>query len=73
MELELMRSLMTVIAFATFVGIVVWAWSGRKRGDFELAARSVLVDDEAVAQAANTANVGRNVQGSVNIRGGGNE
>jgi cytochrome c oxidase cbb3-type subunit IV len=46
MELEWMRSLMTLAAFVTFIGIVAWAWSGRKRGDFEAAARSVLIEGE---------------------------
>jgi cytochrome c oxidase cbb3-type subunit 4 len=63
MELESMRSLMTVIAFTTFVGIVVWAWSGRKRRDFDQAARSVLADEEPVAQ----------VRGILTTRGSGNE
>ena len=47
MNMEWMRSAMTVIAFATFIGIVLWAWSARKRGDFDAAARSVLLEDEA--------------------------
>jgi cytochrome c oxidase cbb3-type subunit IV len=47
MNMEWMRSAMTVIAFATFIGIVLWAWSSRKRGDFDAAARSVLLEDEA--------------------------
>jgi cytochrome c oxidase cbb3-type subunit IV len=47
MDMEWMRSAMTVIAFATFVGIVLWAWSSRRRGDFDAAARSILADDEA--------------------------
>lgn len=63
MEMEWMRSLMTVIAFTTFVGIVVWAWSGRKRSDFDLAARSVLGDEEHAAR----------VQGIMTTRGSGNE
>jgi len=46
MEWEGMRSMVTVIAFATFIGIVAWAWSARKRGDFDAAARSVLLEDE---------------------------
>jgi cytochrome c oxidase cbb3-type subunit 4 len=46
MDIEWMRSMMTVMAFATFVGIVAWAWSARKRNDFEVAARSVLEDDD---------------------------
>lgn len=46
MDSEWMRSMMTVIAFATFIGIVAWAWSARKRGDFDRAARSILSDDD---------------------------
>lgn len=42
-----MRSLMTVIAFATFLGIVAWAWSSRKQQDFDAAARSVLAEDDS--------------------------
>jgi cytochrome c oxidase cbb3-type subunit 4 len=47
--MEWMRSGMTVIAFATFIGIVWWAWSARKKDDFAVAARSVLDEDEPVA------------------------
>lgn len=47
--MEWMRSGMTVIAFTTFIGIVLWAWSSRKKEDFEVAARSVLDEDEPVA------------------------
>jgi cytochrome c oxidase cbb3-type subunit 4 len=49
--MEWLRSLMTVVAFATFAGIVVWAWSARRRDDFEAAARSVLSEDEADPQS----------------------
>jgi cytochrome c oxidase cbb3-type subunit 4 len=45
MDIDWVRSAMTVISFATFAGIVVWAWSARKRGDFDVAARSILTDD----------------------------
>lgn len=50
MDMEWMRSGMTVVAFVTFIGIVGWAWSSRKRADFEFAARSVLEDDEPIAR-----------------------
>ena len=50
MDMEWMRSGMTVVAFVTFIGIVVWAWSSRKKGDFEFAARSVLEEDEPIAR-----------------------
>ena len=50
MDMEWMRSGMTVVAFVTFLSIVVWAWSSRKRADFDYAARSVLEDDESIAR-----------------------
>lgn len=46
MDIDWMRSMITVIAFLTFIGIVAWAWSARKRKDFDRAAHSILVDDE---------------------------
>jgi cytochrome c oxidase cbb3-type subunit IV len=46
METEWMRSMMTVVAFVTFIGIVWWAWSARKKTDFDVAARSVLEDHD---------------------------
>jgi len=45
-DLTLARSIVTVAAFITFVGIVIWAWSGARREGFEAAARSPLEDDE---------------------------
>ena len=47
MTMEWIRSMMTVITFATFVGIVLWAWSARKRNDFDAASRSILVEDDS--------------------------
>jgi len=41
----LIRSVMTVVAFSTFIGIVVWACSKQQRKRFEAAAQSVLADD----------------------------
>jgi cytochrome c oxidase cbb3-type subunit 4 len=47
-----MRSIMTVVAFFTFIGIVLWAWSARKQGDFRQAAHSVLHEDAPLAKSA---------------------
>jgi len=47
MDLELARSIMTVAAFITFLGIVVWAWSGARRERFEAAARLPLEEAES--------------------------
>ena len=41
-----LSSLMTVVMMATFIGIVLWAWSGKRRADFEAAARVPLEDDD---------------------------
>ncbi|MBM3392704.1 MAG: cbb3-type cytochrome c oxidase subunit 3 [Betaproteobacteria bacterium] len=51
MDLNDLRSLVTVLAFATFVGIVLWAWSGRRRGAFDEAAQLPFTEDEAPAAA----------------------
>jgi Cbb3-type cytochrome oxidase component FixQ. len=38
MDINDMRSIVTVLAFATFIGIVLWAYSGRRRAAFDEAA-----------------------------------
>lgn len=45
MELGTLRSLVTVISMAMFVGIVWWAYSRRNKADFDEAARLPLSDD----------------------------
>ena len=39
----------TVIAFVFFVGIVFWAWSGRRKRDFDKASRMALDDDKSIS------------------------
>ena len=41
-----LRSIVTVLAFAAFIGITLWAWSGARRAQFAEAARIPLEDDE---------------------------
>ena len=45
MDINLLRSIVTVVAFVVFIGIVVWAWSGRNRSRFEEAARLPFEQD----------------------------
>jgi cytochrome c oxidase cbb3-type subunit 4 len=40
-----LRSLLTVLAFASFVGIVLWAYSGRAKRAFEEAERLPFDED----------------------------
>jgi cytochrome c oxidase cbb3-type subunit IV len=46
-DIDTLRSLMTVLAFVTFLGIVLWAYSGKTRRRFEEAARLPFAEDEA--------------------------
>ena len=46
MDINLVRSILTAVMFAVFMGIVLWAWSGRRKSDFEAAARLPLLKAE---------------------------
>jgi len=45
MEINDLRSIVTVVSLITFVGIVVWAWSKRNKADFDEAARLPFDED----------------------------
>ncbi len=47
MDINLLRSIWTAVLFVVFIGIVWWAWSGRRKADFEAAARLPFDDDLA--------------------------
>jgi cytochrome c oxidase cbb3-type subunit IV len=36
----------TVVAMTLFVGIVIWAWSGKRKQEFEVLAHLPLEDDQ---------------------------
>ena len=52
MDYSFFSSMMTVVMMAVFVGIVVWAWSVKRRASFDVAARVPLDDDEEPSAAA---------------------
>jgi cytochrome c oxidase cbb3-type subunit 4 len=39
MDINDLRTLMTILAFVAFIGIVVWAYSRKRKRDFDEAAR----------------------------------
>ena len=39
MDINTLRSIVTVVAFVAFIGIVLWAYSARSKAAFEQAAR----------------------------------
>jgi cytochrome c oxidase cbb3-type subunit 4 len=41
-----LRSIITAVSFVTFVGIVLWAWSSRRKAAFEEAAHLVFDDED---------------------------
>ncbi len=45
MDINLLRSIVTVVAFVVFIGIVVWAWSARNKARFDEAARLPFEQD----------------------------
>jgi cytochrome c oxidase cbb3-type subunit 4 len=45
MDIDLARGLLTAALFALFVGLCFWAWSDRRRADFESAAQIPLEPD----------------------------
>jgi cytochrome c oxidase cbb3-type subunit IV len=46
MDINDLRSIITVLMFFTFIGIVWWAFSSRRKDAYEAAARIPLEDDE---------------------------
>jgi cytochrome c oxidase cbb3-type subunit 4 len=51
-----LRSIMTAVSFLTFVGIVLWAWSSRRKAAFDEAANLVFdEEDDIAARSANAA------------------
>jgi cytochrome c oxidase cbb3-type subunit 4 len=45
MDINDMRSVVTVVSFLTFIGIVVWAWSKRNQSAFDEAAQLPFKED----------------------------
>ena len=45
MDLSDVRASLTLVMLVVFVGIVVWAYSSKRKKQFDEAARSVLEDD----------------------------
>ncbi len=52
MDINDMRSLITVLAFLSFIGIVLWAWSGKRKAAFDAAARLPLEEEETLQPGA---------------------
>ena len=49
----LVQSIWTVVAFAIFIGIVIWAWGSGRKADFDKAARMAMDDDKPINDEKN--------------------
>jgi cytochrome c oxidase cbb3-type subunit 4 len=49
MDMNTIRGLITAVLILVFLGIVAWAWSARRKSDFDAAARLPLEEDEQEA------------------------
>jgi len=65
MDLPTLRGLFTLILMVAFVTIVIWAWSGKRRKDFDEAARLPLEDDDASSSGAERSGKARNGAGEM--------
>ncbi len=45
MDIDLVRGILTAVIFFAFVGIWVWAWSSRRKPDFDASAALPLEKD----------------------------
>ena len=45
MDVNDLRILFTVLSFGIFIGIIMWAWSGKRKNAFQEAAQLALDDD----------------------------
>jgi cytochrome c oxidase cbb3-type subunit 4 len=52
MDANDLRAAWTLLSFLAFVGIAIWAYSGRRKKRFEEAARLPLEDDQPLPGAA---------------------
>ena len=50
MDINTLRGLATVVVMVTFLGICVWAFSSRRKKDFDEAANLPFADDDGRKQ-----------------------
>jgi len=50
MEIGTLRGLGTILVFVAFIGVVLWAYSSKRKNSFDEAANLPFADDETVAK-----------------------
>jgi cytochrome c oxidase cbb3-type subunit 4 len=58
MDINTLRGIMTILLMVAFIGVCLWAYSGRRKKDFEDAS-NLPFDDEDIAQRTLTTSTER--------------
>ena len=53
---NLIQSVWTLVVLVLFVGIVIWAWSGKRKQDFDEAANMPFDEDDVPAEKTSKEN-----------------
>ena len=53
---NLIQSVWTLVVLVLFVGIVIWAWSGKRKQDFDEAANMPFDEDDMPAEKTSKEN-----------------
>ena len=54
MDFTLLQSVWTIVVMVAFIGIVLWAWSGKRKQRFEEAANIPFDEDEQLQPDSKT-------------------
>ena len=46
MDINTLRGIATIVVMVTFIGICIWAWSSKRRKDFDEAANLPFADED---------------------------
>jgi cytochrome c oxidase cbb3-type subunit 4 len=49
MDIDLIRGILTAVTFFAFIGICVWAYSARRKSDFDASAALPLEEDVVIS------------------------
>ncbi len=56
MDINDIRSIVTVISLIAFLGIIAWAWSRKNKASFDEAANLPFADEQGAASASHGGN-----------------
>ena len=56
MDVSIVQSVWTLVVLVLFVGIVIWAWSGKRKQEFDEAANIPFHEDDASAEKTSKEN-----------------